>query len=82
MAQAEFLQVNMTEALRAKLDSYCRTCVTDPSDLIDTILAQFLDAQAQEAESLAAGYREMASLNTEICHEFTACESEAYDHIR
>lgn len=82
MAQAEFLTVSMTEGLRAKLDSYCKTCVTDPSDVIDTILADFLADREPEAQRLANGYREMATLNTEICHEFIACENEAYDQIR
>ncbi|WP_461214631.1 antitoxin [Lacticaseibacillus sp. GG6-2] len=82
MAQAEFLTVSMTEGLRAKLDSYCKTCVMDPSDVIDKVLADFLANREPEVQSLVNGYREMATLNTEICHEFTACESEAYDQIR
>ncbi len=82
MAQAEFLTVSMTEGLRAKLDSYCKTCVMDPSDVIDTVLADFLADREPEVQRLVNGYREMATLNTEICHEFIACESEAYDQIR
>lgn len=82
MAQAEFLQVSMTDALRARLDSYCKTCVTDPSELIDSILSDFLAHQEEVEQSLADGYQEMAELNTEICHEFVACENEAYAQIR
>ncbi|WP_407892770.1 hypothetical protein [Lacticaseibacillus sp. N501-2] len=82
MAQAQFLKVSMTEALRARLDSYCKTCVTDPSELIDSILADFLSREEQSEADLANGYQEMASLNQEICHEFVACENEAYAQIR
>lgn len=82
MAQAEFLQVSMTNALRARLDSYCKTCVTDPSELIDSILTDFLSREEQAEADLATGYQEMAALNTEICHDFIACENEAYAQIR
>lgn len=82
MAQAEFLQVSMTDALRARLDSYCKTCVTDPSELIDSILTDFLSREEQVEADLANGYQEMAALNTEICHDFVACENEAYAQIR
>ncbi|MCI1987396.1 MAG: hypothetical protein LKJ69_11865 [Lactobacillus sp.] len=82
MVQAEFLTVSMTEGLRHKLDNYCKTCITDPSDLIDDVLTDYLAHKEVEVASLVNGYREMAALNTEICHEFIACESEAYNHIR
>ena len=82
MAEAQFLQVSMTEALRARLDSYCKTCVTDPSELIDSILTDFLSREEQVEADLSTGYQEMAALNQQICHEFTACENEAYAQIR
>ncbi|KRL44495.1 hypothetical protein FD01_GL001070 [Lacticaseibacillus manihotivorans DSM 13343 = JCM 12514] len=50
--------------------------------MIDSILTDFLSREEQVEADLANGYQEMAALNTEICHEFIACENEADAQIR
>ncbi len=51
-------------------------------DVITEAVAKFLQSQAPEINQLISGYVAMGQINTEISHAFSACESEAYAHIR
>lgn len=76
------LTVHIDPALLDKVQLYCDMHATDPSTVVAALLDNFMTTKNDEMMQLVHGYMEMASLNTQICHEFTACESEAYGHIR
>ncbi|MFC6171428.1 hypothetical protein [Loigolactobacillus jiayinensis] len=51
------------------------------NDLGNDKVMAFFKAHQAKLDSLAHGYAEMASLNTEICAEFCDCEEEAASRI-
>ena len=74
--------IHVDAGLLKKIDTYCNDYSLSEEDLIEGALGEYLVSREKELNSLINGYVEMAHLNSEICEEFTACESEAYSHIR
>lgn len=72
----------LSPTVMAQLEAYCAVHETTPSAVVTQMVGELLAKQQPELADLIQGYVEMASLNTEICHEFIACENEAYAHIR
>ncbi|MBU3852156.1 MAG: hypothetical protein H9901_05605 [Candidatus Paralactobacillus gallistercoris] len=73
------LIIHIDDELLAKLKMYSELHAMPIEDMIDHVLADFMSQPALDdvAQSgLAHGYQTMAKLNTQICHEFAACECE------
>jgi CopG family transcriptional regulator/antitoxin EndoAI len=62
--------------------AFCEYYGVDAQALSDATACQYVQAHAQDFDGLIDGYRAMASLNEEICAEFTACEAEADSDLR
>ncbi|BAN75496.1 MULTISPECIES: antitoxin [Lacticaseibacillus] len=82
MKKQTSVTVTFDAAIKARLDAYCELNDTDTQDVITTAVAKFLQSQAPDINQLISGYVVMGQINTEISHAFSACESEAYAHIR
>ncbi|KRO17255.1 hypothetical protein [Lacticaseibacillus saniviri] len=82
MAKQEAVSMQMDGALEAKVEAYCEFHDIKRETLLKSAMAEFLKEHDPELDQLMNGYVEMAQLNAEICQEFSACESEAYSHIR
>ncbi|KRK78848.1 hypothetical protein FC16_GL002542 [Loigolactobacillus coryniformis subsp. torquens DSM 20004 = KCTC 3535] len=70
------LSVVCDKAMLNKVALFCDYYGIKENDLGNDKIA-FFKAHQAKLDSLAQGYAEMASLNTEICAEFCNCEEEA-----
>ncbi|EKQ00013.1 programmed cell death antitoxin [Lacticaseibacillus casei 21/1] len=82
MKKQTSVAVTFDDAIKARLDAYCELNDIDAQVVITEAVATFLKSQAPEINQLISGYVAMGQINTEISHAFSACESEAYAHIR
>ncbi|MFD0897160.1 hypothetical protein [Loigolactobacillus binensis] len=76
------LAVDQDQALRNKVNVFCDYYGINETKLDHDDMLAFLAKHQAKLDSLAHGYAEMASLNTEICAEFCNCEEEAAARIR
>ncbi|GAF39451.1 hypothetical protein JCM14202_1314 [Agrilactobacillus composti DSM 18527 = JCM 14202] len=79
MEQKQLL-VKVDAKLTQEVETYCSIYSVDEQEVIQSALSEYLEQRQETMRSLIAGYTEMASINSEICQEFSACESEAYLH--
>ena len=82
MKKETSVTVALDSAIKARLDAYCELNDMGGQDVSTEAVAKFLQSQAPEINQLISGYVAMGQINTEISHAFSACESEAYAHIR
>ncbi|MFD1317781.1 hypothetical protein [Loigolactobacillus zhaoyuanensis] len=71
-----------SQAMLQQVDLFCDYYGMTEIDLKNENGRTFFKAHQAKLDSLAQGYAEMASLNTEICAEFCSCEEEAALRIR
>lgn len=82
MKTKQRLAATCDQSTLAKVDLFCDYYGINENDLADDATIAFLKAHQSKLDTLAHGYVEMASLNTEIAAEFCNCEEEAALHIR
>lgn len=75
------LSVQVDGELSQEVETYCDVYSVDTQDVIETALSEYLEERQPLMQELIEGYTEMASINSEICQEFSASECEAYLHI-
>ncbi|MFD1465861.1 hypothetical protein ACFQ4L_07290 [Lapidilactobacillus mulanensis] len=61
--------------LKDALLQYCEFYQIDPQTVVDQAVSDFLGHHDQTVISLVHGYAEMATLNSEICREYSGCEA-------
>ncbi|MFD1670570.1 hypothetical protein ACFQ5M_00500 [Agrilactobacillus yilanensis] len=75
------LSVQVDGNLSREVEAYCSMYAIDTQQVIESALSEYLEQHQPLMEELIEGYTEMASINSEICQEFSASECEAYLHI-
>ncbi|WP_338085562.1 antitoxin [Lacticaseibacillus parakribbianus] len=78
---ANAIDMQLDPQLAAQLATYCAGHHVAPEAVAEVALRTFLARGNEALAQMISGYLDMGALNTEICHEFTACESEAYAHL-
>ncbi|WP_179396110.1 antitoxin [Lacticaseibacillus absianus] len=80
MTTDELIQ-QLAPQLQRSLAAYCQAHTVSAEAVMAVALRCFLAGENQDVAEMIGGYLDMGALNAEICHEFTACESEAYAHL-
>lgn len=81
MTEADALMSRFDAVTKRRMQAYCAAYQTDANQVVKAVVTAFLADQAAVLDRLVAGYVEMADLNTAICEEFSASESEAYAYV-
>lgn len=75
------LSVQVDGNLSREVETYCDIYAVDTQAVIESALSEYMAQHQPMMRELIEGYTEMASINSEICQEFSASECEAYLHI-
>ncbi|EHO49600.1 hypothetical protein [Lentilactobacillus kisonensis] len=72
--------VMIDDKIADRLEQFCSTVGVSESAVVEVAINYFFD-DPQIISGLMKGYREMASLNREISHDFSCCEEDADIHL-
>lgn len=68
------IQIHLDALLKEQLSTYSHTNMVDESAVVSAALRQYLESDQPTSSELAAGYKEMATINRAIAADFAATE--------
>jgi metal-responsive CopG/Arc/MetJ family transcriptional regulator len=68
------IQIHLDALLKEQLSTYSHTNMVDESAVVSAALRQYLESDQPTLSELAAGYKEMATINRAIAADFAATE--------